>query len=205
MDLQYVAFVSSALAFSAVLAVGVARFLVFCGSAICLQFCIILIATSDVYPVIRRSKKEKYFVDSRTGKEELFPSIGDEPTVNLSVIVPAYNEEVRCNTTQALKTRRVNRVLILVPPMLDECLEVLEKRAGDSEFTYEILVVSDGSTDKTVEVADKYSKKYGTEKVRVLALETNRGKGGAVRLVGKSVADAGPPLLFSYFKGNAER
>ena len=29
----------------------------------------------------------------------------------------------------------------------------------------------------------RYSKAYGTEKVRVLTLEKNRGKGGAIRLV----------------------
>ena len=29
-----------------------------------------------------------------------------------------------------------------------------------------------------------YSEKYGTEKVRVLTLAKNRGKGGAVRMVG---------------------
>lgn len=63
------------------------------------QFCIILIATSNVYPVINRSKKEKYYVDPKTGNEQLFPSIKDEPTINLSVIVPAYNEEVRCKYT----------------------------------------------------------------------------------------------------------
>lgn len=67
--------------------------------------------------------------------------------------------------------------------MLDECLEFLEKRSSDLQFTYEVIVVSDGSTDKTVEVGNSYSRKYGVEKVRVLALERNRGKGGAVRLV----------------------
>lgn len=67
--------------------------------------------------------------------------------------------------------------------MLDECLEFLEEKSNHSEFTYEVIIVSDGSTDKTVEVGHNYSKKYGTDKVRVLALETNRGKGGAVRLV----------------------
>lgn len=46
--------------------------------------------------MIKRSKKEKYFIDPRTGNEVLFPSIDDEAAVNLSVIVPAYNEEVRC-------------------------------------------------------------------------------------------------------------
>lgn len=90
------AFVSSALTFSAVLAVCASNFLCNFVKATCSQFCIILIATSSAYPVIRRSKKEKYFVDPTTGSEELFPSINDEPTINLSVIVPAYNEEVRC-------------------------------------------------------------------------------------------------------------
>lgn len=68
--------------------------------------------------------------------------------------------------------------------MLDECLEFLEDRQRNySSFNYEIIIVSDGSTDKTVEVAHKYAEKMGSEKIRVLALEKNRGKGGAVRLV----------------------
>lgn len=64
--------------------------------------------------------------------------------------------------------------------MLDECLEYLEKCAK-SEFTYEVIVVSDGSTDKTANVAQYYASKYNS--LRVLNLIKNRGKGGAVRLV----------------------
>ena len=64
--------------------------------------------------------------------------------------------------------------------MLDECLEYLEQQKK-SGLSYEVIVVSDGSTDKTVEVAHSYAKKY--DAVRVLALVKNRGKGGAVRLV----------------------
>lgn len=64
--------------------------------------------------------------------------------------------------------------------MLDECLEFLEKREG---FQYEIIIVSDGSRDSTVSVAKNYANKYGSEKIRVLDLIENRGKGGAVRLV----------------------
>lgn len=71
-----------------------------------------------------------------------------------------------------------------MPLMLDECLEFLEARVkSKSRFSYEIIIVSDGSTDKTVEVATKYAQKLGSDKIRVLALEKNRGKGGAVRLV----------------------
>ena len=64
--------------------------------------------------------------------------------------------------------------------MLDECLDYLENRKKTG-LTYEVIVVSDGSTDKTVEIAHSYAKKYET--VRTLALVKNRGKGGAVRLV----------------------
>lgn len=71
--------------------------------------------------------------------------------------------------------------------MLDEALEYLEKRSQiDATFQYEVIVVSDGSRDSTVEVALQYSKKYTAEKVRVLKLIKNRGKGGAVRLVSVS-------------------
>lgn len=63
--------------------------------------------------------------------------------------------------------------------MLTECIDYLE----NSSRTYEIIIVSDGSTDETVKVANKLSEKLGTNKLRVLELETNRGKGGAVRLV----------------------
>lgn len=68
--------------------------------------------------------------------------------------------------------------------MLDECLDYLEKRSQkDATFQYEVIVVSDGSRDSTVEVAQQYTKKYTSNKVRILELTKNRGKGGAVRLV----------------------
>ena len=78
--------------------------------------------------------------------------------------------------------------------MLDEAISYLENRAklqtsaGDMEvlrgplFTYEIIIVDDGSTDKTSQVALGYCDKYGANKIRLLKLEVNRGKGGAVRL-----------------------
>ena len=64
--------------------------------------------------------------------------------------------------------------------MLDDCLKYLEQ-CKKSGLSYEVIIVSDGSTDKTVEVAHSYAKKY--DSVRVLQLVKNRGKGGAVRLV----------------------
>lgn len=63
--------------------------------------------------------------------------------------------------------------------MLDDCLAYLEKRAKkSSDFTYEIIIVDDGSRDQTSDVAFEYSAKYP---VYVHKLEKNAGKGGAVR------------------------
>lgn len=82
----------------------------------------------------------------------------------------------------------VNMVFVLSPPavpaMLDEAVLYLRAKelAAPDRFTYEIIVVSDGSRDRTVEVAQSYCRTVGSNKVRVLALERNRGKGGAVRL-----------------------
>lgn len=113
---------------------------------------------------LTRHEKEKYFLTA-TGEKELFPSLLDPSSRELSVVIPAYNEEFR------------------MPVMLDEAMEYLENRQKQHpSFTYEVLVVDDGSKDKTTEVALRYTRKYGADKVRVLTLVRNRGKGGAVRM-----------------------
>jgi dolichyl-phosphate beta-glucosyltransferase len=71
--------------------------------------------------------------------------------------------------------------------MLEECLSYLESKckgaAGKSKFSYEVIIVNDGSKDGTSRLALEYSKKYGTDKIRLLDFVKNRGKGGAVRMV----------------------
>ncbi|NXA41237.1 ALG5 glucosyltransferase, partial [Eudromia elegans] len=125
--------------------------------------CVIAHVTAVRMPAFLRHDEEKFFLTA--GGKEPAPSIYDPATRELSVVVPSYNEEDR------------------LPLMMDEALDYLEKRQKqDPSFTYEVIVVDDGSKDQTKEVALKYSKKYGSDKVRVLPLVKNRGKGGAVRM-----------------------
>lgn len=75
----------------------------------------------------------------------------------LSVIVPAYNEELR------------------LPATLAEMRSYLD---GLGE-AYEVIVVDDGSRDRTVAVAEEYA--AGWPQLQVLPQRVNRGKGAAVR------------------------
>ncbi|ETN84264.1 RNA polymerase Rpb3/Rpb11 dimerization domain protein [Necator americanus] len=68
-----------------------------------------------------------------------------------------------------------------LPIMLNDCLEYLQRRkAAEKDFTFEVLVVDDGSTDRTAAVGVEYGRRYNGV-VKVLKLERNLGKGGAVR------------------------
>ncbi len=74
----------------------------------------------------------------------------------LSIIIPAYNEAERIPKT-----------------LLD-----IDKRLDQAEFSYEIVVVNDGSKDKTAEIVTNLQKV-----VRNLSLinnKNNQGKGGVV-------------------------
>ena len=69
------------------------------------------------------------------------------------MIVPAYNEESR------------------LPTMLKETIDILENRTiKDLGYKYEIIIVDDGSKDKTTKIALEYTKDISAEKCRVLTL-----------------------------------
>lgn len=136
---------------------------------------VILRMIMNKYPKITIFNSERYFLDPRSGDRQPLPQLGtillSKPndvtyediapsTLYLSVIVPAYNEESR------------------LPIMLDEAFDYLESR----KFKYELIVVDDGSSDRTTEIALDYVQKFGSEKIRVITLEKNRGKGGAIRI-----------------------
>ena len=74
---------------------------------------------------------------------------------DISVVIPAYNEAGR------------------IEPGLRRAVDYLRGRG----LSYEVLVVDDGSRDRTVEVASSFA----DEGVRVIRHEKNRGKGAAIR------------------------
>ncbi|TBU23145.1 glycosyltransferase family 2 protein [Dichomitus squalens] len=88
-------------------------------------------------------------------------SIRDSPSVDLTVVIPAYNETAR------------------LPEMFSTTLAHLESTR--SSRSYEVLVVDDGSRDGTADLALKLGAQYPQSDVRVVVLEKNVGKGGAVR------------------------
>ncbi|XP_050426849.1 dolichyl-phosphate beta-glucosyltransferase [Adelges cooleyi] len=145
-------------------------------AAVIMSFCLacwLLFVDSTPYADRRRKDEEQFFVD-QNGKSVRFPSLSEDHSVDLSVVVPAYNEQDRLR------------------PMLDSCLHYL---TTVYKSTFEVIIVSDGSTDKTCSVAMEYVEKYGADRVRLLQLTTNRGKGGAVCLGMQSAR--GRLLLFA--------
>lgn len=80
---------------------------------------------------------------------------------SLSVVIPAYNEESR------------------LPGTLDRVAGYLRERTEWGE----VVVVNDGSQDRTGPLAQQYAAAHASERVRITVLENpgNRGKGYAVR------------------------
>ncbi len=78
--------------------------------------------------------------------------------MELSVIIPAYNEEKRIRKT------------------LETIILYLDKK----KHNYEIIVVNDGSTDKTKDVILEFVKE-GNKKIKVFDNPDNKGKGYSVK------------------------
>ena len=79
------------------------------------------------------------------------------PPPELSIIIPSFNEEQR------------------LPDSLQKIAAYVRERRPNTE----VLVVDDGSTDKTAAVAESYQTRIPL--LRVLSNGTNRGKGFSVR------------------------
>lgn len=108
--------------------------------------------------------KLSYYIEPSPSADELipFPSIFDLPEVYVSLVVPAYNEEHR------------------LPAMLDDTLRYLHAREDKNrKFTWEIIVVDDGSHDRTADVVLGYARQ--NPEIRLLRQPCNMGKGAAIQ------------------------
>jgi dolichyl-phosphate beta-glucosyltransferase len=83
--------------------------------------------------------------------------IEDTGNIYLSIIIPAYNEQNR------------------LPGTLKKTIEFLKKQAYNSE----IIIVSDGSTDETVLLSNRFKEEFGN--IRTIEYFPNKGKGYAVK------------------------
>ncbi|CAN8287168.1 unnamed protein product [Cochlearia groenlandica] len=102
--------------------------------------------------------------DPVSSKEVPLPCISEPAEKYLSLIVPAYNEEQR------------------LPTALEETMVYLQNRASrDKSFSFEVVIVDDGSVDGTERVALDFVRKYTIDKIRVIPLGINQGKGEAIR------------------------
>ena len=75
----------------------------------------------------------------------------------LSIVIPAYNEAKRLPLT----------------------LVDLEKHLKKVDYTYEVIVVNDGSHDETVDIVKRFALLMNN--LKLLDFKKNRGKGAAVR------------------------
>ncbi len=83
----------------------------------------------------------------------------EKPPVHLSVIIPAFNEERR------------------IGPTLESIIAYLEKQ----DYTWEILVIDDGSSDQTVAVSEEACGGLEPAAFRIHRQPHNMGKGAAIK------------------------
>lgn len=77
---------------------------------------------------------------------------------SLTIVIPALNEEAA------------------IGAIIERCLDAREEIAHQAGLDHvEIIVVSDGSTDRTAEIAQSY------EEIQVVVFEQNRGYGAAIK------------------------
>lgn len=121
----------------------------------------------------------------------------DEAELFISVVVPAYNEENRLETmlkeaVEYLQDQHGNLSSSAIPTGAQQKKSENGNLSSRKPSTnparaqqpegWEILIVSDGSKDKTVETALRFARGLGpsSTSIRVVSLLENRGKGGAV-------------------------
>ncbi|PWN52273.1 hypothetical protein IE53DRAFT_312444 [Violaceomyces palustris] len=132
------------------------------------------------------------------------PSLRDEASVQLSVVIPAFNESSRLpkmldeaiTYLEQLRNRSLPLNQAASPSKQDQAVGVSSFEKDDQRGpptldaldgplkTFEVIIVDDGSTDDTSKVALEYAdsrRSEGGSEIRVVRLAKNKGKGAAVR------------------------
>ncbi len=104
--------------------------------------------TQGVEKLLEWISKEKDYIDLVRKKQQK-----SSQQCDVSIVIPAKNEEA------------------CLPSVLDEIKLLLES----SSYSYEVIVVNDRSTDRTVKIAREY------EFVKLIDSQNSPGKGGALR------------------------
>ncbi|KAL8946010.1 MAG: hypothetical protein Q9222_007535 [Ikaeria aurantiellina] len=124
-------------------------------------------------------------------------AIIEDAEIFMSLVVPAFNEENRLGIMLREAVEYLQKEYGKPRPAATADGSVKSRVKGAKKQTnghlqddirvkphgWEILVVSDGSKDKTVDTALEFARSLGTESaglIRVVSLVENRGKGGAV-------------------------
>ncbi|KAF6761791.1 Alg5-prov protein [Ephemerocybe angulata] len=150
-------------------------------------------------PPILTHPSELTYLSATNLKEPLsLPKLEDPASVELSIIVPAFNETERlpamldatvsylegegwqnASTTHKSKVRTGKTS---PSPNGNGNVSAKKRKQNGSKRTFEIIIVDDGSTDSTSSFALSLARtKYPNTDIKVVTLEKNIGKGGAVR------------------------
>ncbi|KAJ6357724.1 hypothetical protein OIU78_005547 [Salix suchowensis] len=133
------------------------------------------------------------FEDPNSLKQVPCPHINDPAEKYISLVIPAFNEEYRLPGAldetikySAFHYKEKIDYSFSLPDMQNSRNKndkiILKHRAAkDKSFTYEVVIVDDGSADATKQVAFDFVKKYTVDNVRVILLGRNHGKGEAIR------------------------
>ena len=112
---------------------------------------------------MEKAKKEIYKFEKITkiyDEENFEKSVSLDDNVDLSIIIPAYNAE---NT-------------------IEMCLDSIVNQK--TSYQFEIIIVNDGSTDKTEQILENYKRKFDN----IVIIEQENGGAGKARNKGISYA-----------------